>query len=239
LQARAQFAQAEFADAANSYRKLLENDPKKLDYVEAYAIALAAADRQSAAREFRSWVDSVRGEKPRNANVEQTGLDLLAGNSAGAQKLDSALQAGSDEWAPDDQGELGWWYYISSDYEHAAKLLDAAVQQRPGRLRLRVRRAWVAIENRRFADALQTTGEEEERTDREESMLKAVAFWQSKEADTALEDFTRATLGQPEWNNPHWVRALYSPLVAKCVQEMQAKREERERQGKARLTANH
>jgi predicted Zn-dependent protease len=239
LQARAQFAQAEFAEAAGSYRKLLDLEPRNLRAVESYAMALQAADRESAPGKFRNWLSSVEGEKPRNADVELAGLNLLAGDTAAARKYEADLQGNADGWAPDYLGELGWWYYLSSDYEHAARLLDAAVQQRPGRLRLRVRRGWVAIENRRFADALQTTGEEEERTDREESMLKAVAFWQSTEADTALEDFTRATLGQPEWNNPHWVRALYSPLVAKCVQEMQAKREERERQGKARLTANH
>jgi hypothetical protein len=33
--------------------------------------------------------------------------------------------------------------------------------------------------------------------------------------------------GQPEWENPRWVKALYSPLVAQSVQQMQVERERR------------
>jgi hypothetical protein len=37
----------------------------------------------------------------------------------------------------------------------------------------------------------------------------------------------------PEWENPKWVSALYSPLVAQSVQEMQAERERRRQKAKA------
>ena len=237
--ARAQFTQAEFSEAAESYRKLLEADPQKLDIVESYAMALAAADRGTAAGEFRDWVESVRGEKPRNAQLEQAGLSLLAGDLAAAHKFEAELQVRSDPWAPDYVGELGWWYYLAGDYTRAAQLLDQAVQQRPGAVKIWLRRAWAEIEIRRYSDAIQTAnngalgeGPYEEHHQGEHAMAQAVAFWQAKENEPALGDFDRALAGQPEWGNQRWVKALYSPLVAQSVKEMQA---ERERQKRARM----
>ncbi len=64
-------------------------------------------------------------------------------------------------------------------------------------------------------------------------MAQSVAtFWKANESEEALRDFDRAVAGQPEWDNPKWVKALYSPLVAKTVEEMKA---ERERQKKTRM----
>jgi tetratricopeptide (TPR) repeat protein len=241
--ARAQFAQAEFSDAAKSYRKLLEADPKKLDIVESYAMALAAGDPRTAAGEFRGWLESVQGEKPRNAKVELAGLSLLAGDVAAARTFENELQTGADEWAPDYIGELGWWYYLAGDYERAAQLLGQAAQQRPGSMKIWLRRAWAEIEVRRYSDAIQTVnngvwergGVYQEHMQGERAMAQGVAFWQAKENDEALSDFDRALDNQPEWGNARWVKALYSPLVAESVQEMQA---ERERRKKAREAAN-
>jgi beta-barrel assembly-enhancing protease len=237
--ARAQFSQAEFTAAAGSYRKLFEGDPKKINYVESYAMALAAADRQTAASEFRAWVDSLPGEKPRNAEVEQAGLSLLAGNAAQAHELENELRVSSDPRAPDYEGSLGWWFYLAGDYERASQMLTEAVQQRPGDVKLRVWRAWAEIEVRRYSDAIQTannlpyaSGVYEEHPQGERAMAQAVAFWLAKEPDEALRDFDRAIAEQPEWGNPQWVKALYSPLVAQSVEEMKA---ERERQKKAKL----
>jgi tetratricopeptide (TPR) repeat protein len=236
LQARAQFAQAEFAEAAGSYRKLLELEPRNLRAVESYAMALEAADRESAPGKFRNWVSSVEGEKPRNAEAEQVGLSLLAGDAAAAHKYEAELQLSSDGWAPDYIGELAWFYYLSGDSTRASQLLETAAQQRPGNLRLWVRRAWVAIENRRYSDALRTTGNDDERNDREKAMAQAVAFWLAKESEEALRGYDRAVALQPEWGDPRWVKALYSPLVAQSVEEMKA---ERERQKKQRLAEKH
>jgi predicted Zn-dependent protease len=238
--ARAQFAQADFLEAAKSYRKLIEADPRKISNVASYALALAAADRHSAASEFRGWVESLHGDKPRDTEVEETGLRLLAGDFAAAHKYEEELQGGADNWAPDYQGELGWWYYLAGDYTRASQLLAAAVQQRPGDAKLSIRHAWTEIEIRRYSDAIQTVnnGRSESGLPYEEfpqgdrAMAQAVAFWLAKQSEEALRDYDRAMAGQPEWGNPRWVRALYSPLVAQSVQEMH---DERERQKKAKV----
>jgi beta-barrel assembly-enhancing protease len=241
--ARAQFAQAGFPDAAKSYRKLLESDPRKVSNVASYAMALAAADRHTAASEFRGWIKSLDGDKPRNAEVEETGLRLLAGDSSAAHKYEEKLQVGDDNWAPDYQGELGWWYYLAGDYTRASQLLAAAVQQRPGDAKLWIRHAWTEIEIRRYSDAIQTVnngaGESgnvpEQGGQSERAMAQGVAFWLAKQSEEALRDYDRAMAGQPEWGNPRWVRALYSPVVAQSVQEMY---DERERQKKSRMAEN-
>jgi predicted Zn-dependent protease len=232
--ARAQFSQAEFAESAGSYRKMMEGGTANPGLTESYAMALAAADRQTAAGQFRSWIESAQGEKPRNANVEQAGLTLLAGDAAPAHKLEAEMRESGDPFAPDYIGELGWWYYLAGDYTRASQLLDQAVQQRPGDVKMWVRRAWTEIEIRRYSDSIQTVnnGLDEQQLQAERAMARGVAFWLAKESEEALNGFDRALAGQPEWGNPQWVKALYSPLVAQSVQEMQA---ERERQRKARL----
>lgn len=242
--AKAQFAQADFSGAVSTYRQMMEGGGATPALTESFAMALAAADRRTAAGEFRSWIDSVRGEKPRNAEVEQAGLSLLSGDAAPARTLEAELQLSSDPRAPDYVGELGWWYYLAGDYEHASQLLSPAVQQRPGAVKMWVRVAWAEIEIRRYSDAIQTVnngvwesgGVYEEHPQGERAMAQAVARWQAKETEEALRDFDRALAGQPKWGNPRWVKALYSPLVAQSVEDMQA---ERERQKKARPSPSH
>ena len=236
--ARAQFAEAKFSDAAASYRSLLEKDSNRLPAVEAYAMALAAANRQSAASEFRGWLESVRSDKPRNAEVEQVGLSLLAGDPTRAHKFEEELRLSNDTHAPDYLGALGWWYYMAGDNDRAAHIFDEVVQQRPGDVKLWMHRAWVEIEIKRFSDAIQTvnngvwksTGMYEEHPEGERAMARAVAFWQANEADSAMGDFDRAVAGQPEWLNSQWVKALYSPLVAQSVEQMKAERERRKKE---------
>ena len=236
--ARAQFAEAKFSDAAASYRSLLEKDSNRLPAVEAYAMALAAANRQSAASEFRGWLESVRSDKPRNAEVEQVGLSLLAGDPTRAHKFEEELRLSNDTHAPDYLGALGWWYYMAGDNERAAHIFDEVAQQRPGDVKLWMHRAWVEIEIKRFSDAIQTvnngvwksTGMYEEHPEGERAMARAVAFWQANEADSAMGDFDRGVAGQPEWLNSQWVKALYSPLVAQSVEQMKAERERRKKE---------
>ncbi len=64
-------------------------------------------------------------------------------------------------------------------------------------------------------------------------MVLAVARWQAHEQDQDLLAYNSALGGQPEWGNPSWVKALYSPLVAQSIEEMQAERERRKQEMKA------
>lgn len=241
--ARAQFAEAKFSDAAASYRSLLEKDSRRLPAVEAYAMALAAANRQTAASEFRGWLESVRSDKPKNAEVEQVGLSLLAGDSTRAHKFEEELRLSGDTHAPDYLGALGWWYYMAGDNDRAAHIFDEVVQQRPGDVKLRMHRAWVEIEVKRFSDAIQTvnnggstsTGTYQEHSDGERAMAQAVAFWQANETDSAMGDFDRGVAEQPEWLNSQWVKALYSPLVTQSIEQMKAERERRKKERMAEM----
>lgn len=236
--AHAQSAQAKFMEAAASYRKLLERNPEKLPAVEAYAIALAAANRQTGASQFRAWLESMQGEKPRNAEAELVGLSMLGDDLAGGRRYEQQLRLSDDQHAPDYLGTLAWWYYMAGHYEHSAQLFDEVVQQRPGNVNLWLHRAWADIQTKRYSDAIQTVNNGawengeiyHEHPDGERAMALAVALWQANEADTALGDFDRAMAGQPEWDNPQWVQALYSPLVADSVQQMKEERERRKRQ---------
>src|SRR5579872_211439 len=236
--ARAQFAEAKFSDAAASYRNLLDKDSKRLAAVEAYAMALAAANRQSAASEFRGWLESVRGKEPRDAHVEQVGLSLLAGDSTQAHKFEDELRLSDDAYAPDYLGTLGWWYYMAGDNERAAHIFDEVVQQRPGNMKLWLHRAWAEIEIKRFSDAIQTVNNGgspsapmyQDSSAGERSMAQAVAFWQASETDSAMDDFDRAMAQQPEFQNSQWVKALYSPLVAQSVEQMKAEQERRKKE---------
>jgi predicted Zn-dependent protease len=232
--AEAQFAQADFASAAASYRKLLEGKPANDSLARAYAFALAAAERKSAAAEFRKWLSSVGEEKPADSDVILVGLELLAGDSGPVHALELRIKQSSDEQRPARLGELGWWYYLAGGYESAEEVLGEAVQQRPSDLRLAVEHTWSLIEIRRLSDAI-SNNLYDEATRAERNMAQAVALWQARQPDAALNDFAGAVNGQPEWENPRWVQALYSPLVARSVQEMQA---ERERRRKAPLAVN-
>ncbi len=227
--AQAQFAQANFSGAAAAYRKILETGSALPEIIVSYAQALAAADRKSAASEFRLWADGTKGEKPREAEVAAAGLSLLAGDSGAARRLEIELKQSGDPRTPVWLGELGWWHYLNGDYEKSVELLSEAVQQRPGDPDLGRHLAWVQIEVRRYSDALQTLDSVnyERRTPPEKAIIQAVARWQAQERDEAMRAFDIAMGSQPEWENPKWVMALYSPLVAHSVQEMQAEGERR------------
>ena len=91
--------------------------------------------------------------------------------------------------------------------------------------------AWSLIEVRRYADALQMLEKLRLRTEhpirkRNGSCRSALA---AQQHDQAMVDFNGAVAGQPEWENSNWVHALYSPLVAQSIQDMQAERERRKR----------
>src|SRR5437660_6855523 len=226
--AEAQFAQADFAGAAGSYRKLLEIESTNRDVANSLALSLAADNPKNAAGEFRRVLDSIKGEKPQDLQVSISGLELLGGNAAAAQKLRSELSSNSlEQNAPMRLQELGWWFYMAGDYRSAADLLGQAIQQRPRDLRLGARLSWADIELRRFSDALQVLklAYEQGQAQPERTMARAVSLWRALQYDEALRDFESASAAQPEWTNPRWVKALYWPLVVQSIDQMSVERE--------------
>ena len=235
--ARAQFAQGKFSDAANSYHALLRLEWARPELLESFALALAGSNRKNAAGEFRNWKD-LQTYKSQELEVIQAGLDLLAGDSAPAHKLHSDLNASSESRAPLWEGELGWWFYLAGDYPEALDLLNAAAQQRPGETELWVRLGWVQIELHHISDAMQYNSVYTTKQLSEKTMMQAVGFWQATERDQALTDFASAAVSQPEWENPDWVKAMYSPLAVKSIQEMQNEREARQKARTAHVGSN-
>ena len=228
--ARAQFAQADFAASAESYRRLIALDPTNLESATAYALALAAADRKTAVVEFRRWAHSAPAADNSGLQVALAGLALLAGDSAPAREVtQSATRDPTQDWVPGALLDLGWWEYLAGDYSSALNLVDDAVQQRPGNPLYTTKQGWVQIEQHTLADALQSLeGSYEASETPERQMARAVALWQARRQDEAMIDFQSALQRQPEWENPHWVRALYSPGVFDTVQQMKSERKRRE-----------
>lgn len=222
--AEAEFASADFTAAAATYGKLLDKvTPNQDSDVHHYAQALAAADRRSAARAFRS---RLRG-RPTSplAGAELSGLELLAGNPQPAQQ--SELAAARDpNTDPQLTATLGRWHYLAGDYERAQQLLATAAQQRPADAEINADSAWAAVELRRYADAITTFGNNSGQN-LAARMGLAVARWQSRQPDAALQDFVAAVQSDSRWDNARWVAALYSPTVAKSITEMKAERERR------------
>jgi len=228
--ALSQFGQANFAAAAETYRKLLEIEKTSHpEIISDYAEALAAADRKSAAAEFRHWAETNTGDRPMEVNLAGAGLALLSGESEPERKLELELKQSGDARAPAWMGELGWWQYLAGNYQKATDLLSQATQQRPGNVKMSFQLAWTLFEVRQYSNLLRTlaSGPYQPGTEPERSMLRAVARWQAQEQDQALRDFNVAVVGQPEWENSNWVSALYSPLVGQSIREMQAERQRR------------
>jgi predicted Zn-dependent protease len=234
--ALAQFAQANFSGAADAYRKILDIDKTSHpEIIGAYAQALAAADRTSALARFQSWAQSVGGEKPREVAVCIAGLQLLAGAPESAHRIEAELHQSAELSAPRWIGDLAWWHYLAADYAKSVEQLSAAAQLRPGDAILLLRLGWALIEVRRYSDALQILQNSAygPAHETEKAMARSVAYWQAQLRDEAMIDFNSAVAGQPEWRNSDWVKPLYSPLVARSIQEMQVEQERRKQKGKA------
>ncbi len=227
--AQAQFARADFSASAGTYRKLIALNSSSPDFAGDYARALAAADRKTAAEEFRRWADSTGWQENLVLKVPQAGLSLLAGDADLARSItQEASQDYTQEWAPGTLLDLGWWYYLAGDYSSALNLVGSAAQQRPGNAAYTTKQGWVQIEEHMLADALQSLErgyDQGESTERQ--MARAVALWQAQRQDEAIISFESAASKQPEWENPRWVKALYSPGVAETIERLKAERERR------------
>jgi beta-barrel assembly-enhancing protease len=250
--ARAQFSQANFRDAATSYRQWLDAGPPDVDIARAYALLLAASDRQHGRAEFGEWVNSIQHNRPEGLQVPLAGLSLLAGDPTSVRVAEitarQAAQLNTTDWAPSWLGDLAWWHYLAGEYPTALELIKEAIQQRPSDSHYRLARAWIEIQQRRLADAIdslqgdwanpqQTTATYTAGNLRsypgspqsERAMALAVLNWQQQNPDGALQQFEVAIAGEPEWQNSRWVQALYSPVISESVQQMQIERDRRKR----------
>jgi len=246
---RAEFALADFSQAGAAYRKLLDSTPTSEDYLHAYADSLAArGDNSRAVRELQIWLtDHPEGSALAVRKVELAGLMLVAHDRVGAEAAVAQLNAAfGAAWPPELAGRIGWWNYRAGNYSAASNYLTQAAHQRLDDETVITQLGWALIEQRDFEDALlrfdAVKGSVPFSADTrvlgflpraEPRMGSAVAHWLARQKDEALREFSIAADAQPEWLNPHWTRALYSPTVAKAVAEMQTEKSKRQQARRA------
>jgi predicted Zn-dependent protease len=238
--ARSQYAQANFSEAAAAFRKALEIEKPPIDddLIAAYGDALAARHTPDAAlEEFEDLLTKHAELRPRLAvRVNRAGLTLVARGEEAANA--SLLPNGGTVSAlpPEVRGRFGWWFYRAGNFDRAAELLGGAVQERPADTTLQIQTGWALVEQHNLEAAIQRFNsamnqnpqgyfQGPSRPDRllnEARVGLAVAEWQAHEPDRALGEFAGASMGQSEWLNRNWVAALYSPGVAKTIEELKA-----------------
>jgi len=227
--ANSQFALADFTSSAASYRRYLDFRPLDTSAAQGYADALYAARDRDGAPRFKQWVAARQGSADPLLEADDAGLLLIAGDGAPAKALVEKAVRTDGAFAPDVLGRLGWWYYRKGFYDESARLLGLAVEQRPRSVEYQSHLGWVLLDQQRYSSAIHSfelTGGTQ--------MGLAIANWQGKQADAALNEFASSTRFEPQWLNPKWVQSLYSPLVARSISEMKSEQEKRELARKAR-----
>jgi beta-barrel assembly-enhancing protease len=228
--AAAQFRLANFSGAAETFRKILEIGPKNAEMINSFARALAAADRKSAASKFQEWLSGNSAAKQLPEQVAAAGLALLSAKQESAEQLENALKQDGRPQAAEGLGELGWWHYLAGEYPRAVELLGLAVERSPDDKRWRLGLAWADIEVRQYSDALGILDSltYAPGTESEKAIARAVTRWRAGGKDKAMEDFGEAIKeSKAEWENPHLIEALYSPMTAKSIAEMNDEAERR------------
>lgn len=246
--AEASLKQADFAGAATALRQMLEQEPHSLNLTYQYAHALAGVPNHTrAAKEFQEWIESPQAGEDPLLTTASAGLQLLAGDQRPAKQLVEANRT----LAPDTNraariGYLGWWYYLAGQYDVAANLLAEATNMLPGNKQYVETLGWTSIEQHRYGDALRYFRATDssillagmQQTAQDPAMSDAgiaVAEWLGDERSEAVAQFQRVYDEYPEWRNPVWVRAMYSPTVWRTVSQISA---ELERERKERLRAS-
>ena len=245
IEADAEYYQANFARAAEIYRDLLKLQPNNLGYIQHYAFLLSCSDRRNAASQFSQILPTINN----SPQVLDTlaGLQLLAGKSEAADRVVTELHDHPELNVSDRLAWLGWWYYLAGDPEHAHEMLEGAVQQRPANATYLVNFAWTNIEQRRYADALNTlriadsyatthsdANEDEAALKAEISTATAVAFWLSENRDNAINEYRTAIDREPSWTNPAWYEPQYSKLVSDTIAQMKSESDRRKKAQEAR-----
>jgi len=241
--------QGDFAAASAALRQMLEQEPRSLNLTYQYAHALAGMPNHAqAARDFEDWVDSPQAGQDPLLPVATAGLRILAGDERTAKTfVAEANTRGLDTNDAARLGYLGWWYYLAARYDTASTLLTQATNMLPGNQQFVATLGWADIERKNYADALRcfrsprsssatlegTAGTAYDPSTADAGL--AVALWLSDQHSEAVSTFSATYDQRPEWRNPRWVRAMYSPAVWRAVSQIAA---ELERQRKERLRAS-
>ncbi len=237
---RSEFARANFSEAAAAFRKAFDKRQIDDELMQAYGDALAARHTPAESlREFEGWIAKHPELKPLLAvEVELAGLMLTVRGEAAAEAALATSAGKSTSLPPELRGRFGWWYYRAGKFERAAELLEGAVQERSGDPILQTRLGWALMEQHKLEAAIQrfssaydggvpAEGNRRNRVFTERRIGLAVARWQSHQFDLALGEFAGASVSQPEWLNPQWVKAVYSTGVAKTIEELKAEQKKR------------
>jgi predicted Zn-dependent protease len=239
IRGQAEYFQANFVRAADSYRELLKLQPANTGYVQFYAFLLASADRRTAAGQFSQALNTVVNST--EALDTLAALHLLAGNTDSADKIYEDLKADPNyDRTPDRLAWLGWWYYVSGNSSRGLEMLNGAVQQRPSNPVYLVNLGWTDIEERRYADALNTLrlansyassrqNDSDDALPAEISMASAVAHWLADDRSNAISEYHAAIIGEPSWANAEWYGPQYSATVSRVIDEMKVEADRRKK----------
>lgn len=237
--AKAQFALAHFTEAARDDLSLINVKLKNKNSLDTplsvlitnYTDALGSGtDAHRGWIEFGQLVPILKSQAPEvatQADVELAGLALVGGNAAQAKEL---LARAHDETtqavAPEALARLGWWYYRAQNPEGAQDVLAEIVRLRPGDEEMRNYQGWTALELQSsqfamsFFQQVSWDAQPDMLLDNGPQMGIAVARWRLGQRDPALAAFESAVNSKPQWMNRAWVSAIYSPGVARTVDEM-------------------
>jgi predicted Zn-dependent protease len=218
------FERADFAQAAQLYRKSLDIEPGQAEVPTSYAVALAASrSARDASEQYGEWLRTLMPEAvPDSARAEDAGLKLLAGDRSPAKNLASSASSASDE-KPFSEARLGWWYARAGDQQTAAELIGAALELRPQNALMANMLAWVLVAQQKYRSAemaiVRVAGSEAA----EASMLRAVIGWETKERpELAARNYAIAAAARKAWANPRWVTGLYGAKVEATVAAIRA-----------------
>jgi predicted Zn-dependent protease len=246
VRADADYFQANFRGAADTYRELLKQQVDA-ETINTFADLMATSDREHAVSLFQNWIKESGKASNQEVTDALAGLLLLTNEPAAAEKLTAELRSNPGATnAPERMARLGWWYYRAAQYPHAYELLDAAAQQRPTSRAILFQFAMSAIEIRRLEQAItllqsagvqapttaaydgrKTPGEHEHFTN--VSMANAIAHWLTLDRDRALQEFQAALDREPSWADAKWVEPQYSATVVRAISEMKSEAERRKK----------
>lgn len=241
--ANSEFALANFSAAAPVYRKLLDSDALDLAVLRSYADALAGtAPNLATVRDFEAWAAKINAHSEvlsAEMRIETAGLYLMQGDETRTKAIWEQARSNQGVIAPELLARLAWWYYRAGKYDAAAAVLRDGMQMRPGDSGLQLMQAWIDLEQHRFEEAIPLfTSATADPAWNSPVMGMAIASWQAHHDEEALERFDSAAKTLPQWRNPQWVSALYSPGVAQTAAEMDAEWQKRQ-SAKARSLPKH